>query len=272
MADSFGEMNRRGEGGGRLAVVTGGSSGIGLELAKCAAKDGYELIIAADTDVDQAKAELSALGVQVTGITADLATKDGVDSLMDAIGGRDVDLLFANAGHGLGHGFLDQDFTEIQHLIDTNITGTLDVIQRVGRRMRDRNQGRILITGSIAGVMPGTFQAVYNGSKAFVDSFAFALRNELKDSKVTVSLLMPGPTDTEFFERANLSDTKVGQSDSKQDPAEVAESGYKAMMKGEDHVVAGWKNKLQAYIAQVTPSTTLAEMHRGMAEPEKAKA
>lgn len=272
MADAYGETPRsNGQGGEGLAVVTGGSSGIGLELAKLAAKDGYSLLIAADTKLDEAQRELSALGTPVEAIEADLSTKAGVDALEQAIAGRDVALLFANAGHGLGEAFLDQDFAAIQRVIDTNVTGTLDILQRIARRMRDANAGRILITGSIAGVMPGAYQAVYNGTKAFIDSFAFALRNELKDSNVTVSLLMPGPTDTDFFERAGMADdTPVGKG-KKQDPAEVAESGYKAMMKGEDHVVAGWQNKLQAYIAQVTPSTVLAEMHRKMAEPEHAR-
>jgi short-subunit dehydrogenase len=136
--------------------------------------------------------------------------------------------------------------------------------------MRERGQGRILITGSIAGFMPGSFQAVYNGTKAFIDSFSFALRNELKDTGVTVSCLMPGPTDTEFFERADMLDTKVGQ-EKKADPAKVAKVGFEAMLEGEGDVVAGWKNKLQAAIANVTPSSVLAEQHRKMAEPGTAK-
>jgi short-subunit dehydrogenase len=115
--------------------------------------------------------------------------------------------------------------------------------------------------------MPGTFQAVYNGTKAFLDSFSFALRNEMKDTGVTVSCLMPGPTDTEFFERADMVDTKVGQSKSKDDPAMVARIGFEAMMKGEGDVVSGWKNKLQSAIANVTPAGILAERHRKMAEP-----
>jgi short-subunit dehydrogenase len=181
-----------------------------------------------------------------------------------------VDALLANAGHGLGKAFLDQDFGEITHVIDTNITGTLYLIHKLGKNMRDRGAGRILITGSIAGFMPGTFQAVYNGTKAFVDSFSWALRNELKDTGVTVTCLMPGPTDTEFFDRAELEDTKVG-SQKKDDPAMVARVGFKAMMDGEGDVVAGAKNKLQAAMAHVTPAGVLAEQHRKMAEPGTAK-
>jgi short-subunit dehydrogenase len=148
----------------------------------------------------------------------DLSTTEGVDQLIDLIGGRQVDALMANAGRGLGHGFLDQDWSEARFVIDTNITGTVYLIQKVARDMRERDRGKILITGSIAGLMPGSFQAVYNGTKAFLDSFAWALRNELKDTGVSVSCLMPGATDTEFFERADMLDTKVGADPKKADP------------------------------------------------------
>ena len=153
------------------------------------------------------------------------------------------------------------------HVINTNVTGTVRLAQRVGRQMRDRGRGRILFTGSIAGFMPGSFQAVYNATKAFVDSFSFALRNELKDTGVVVTCLMPGVTDTDFFERAGLMDTKVGQEDKKMDPAEVARIGYEALKRGDGDVVAGLKNKLQVAAAAVTPQTMLAEQHRKMAEP-----
>ena len=185
--------------------------------------------------------------------------------------GRPVDALLANAGHGLGHAFLDQDFAEARHVIDTNVTGTIYLLQKVGRDMRDRRaRARILITGSIAGFMPGTFQAVYNGTKAFIDSFSFALRDELKDTGVTVTCLMPGATETEFFERADMLDTKVGQA-KKDDPADVAKVGFDAMMRGDGDVVSGWKNKLQTAIANVTPAGMLAEQHRKMAEPGSGK-
>ena len=172
----------------------------------------------------------------------------------------------ANAGHGLGKGFLDQSFDDVRHVIDTNITGTIYLIQKVGRDMRARGRGRILITGSIAGFTPGTYQAVYNGTKAFIDSFSFALRHEVKDRGVTVTCLMPGATETEFFERADMADTKVGRSE-KDDPADVARIGFEAMMRGDGDVVSGWKNKLQSAIATITPSGVLAEQHRRLAEP-----
>lgn len=253
-----------------LAVVTGASSGIGFELAKQCAENGFDLIIAADQPLEQAAQEFRTLGAEVTAVEGDLSTVEGVDRLYQALNGREVDALLANAGHGLGHAFLDQDFQQARHVVDTNVTGTIYLIHKVGRDMRARREGRILITGSIAGFMPGAFQAVYNGTKAFMDSFSFALRNELKDSGVTVTCLMPGVTDTEFFDRAGLQDTKVGAG-KKDDPADVAKTGFDAMMKGEGDVVSGWKNKLQSAIANVTPSSMLAEQHRKMAEPGTAK-
>jgi short-subunit dehydrogenase len=250
-----------------FAIVTGASSGIGYELAKLCAENGYDLLVAADEPaINEAAEAFRALGVAVESVEADLATLEGVDRLYAAANGRPVDALLANAGHGLGHAFLDQNFDEVRHVIDTNITGTIYLIQKVGRDMRERGQGRILITGSIAGFMPGSFQAVYNGTKAFIDSFSFALRNELKDTNVTVTCLMPGATETEFFERADMLDTKVGQQE-KDDPAKVARDGFDAMMNGEGDVVSGWKNKLQTTLAAVTPSGMLAEQHRKMAEP-----
>lgn len=250
-----------------LAVVTGASSGIGYELAKLCAENGHDLVIAADEPlIHDAAQDLRARGAAVDAVEADLATLEGVDRLVAAVGGRPVAALLANAGHGLGHAFLDQDFAAVRHVIDTNVTGTLYLIQKLGQGMRARGQGRILLTGSIAGFMPGTFQAVYNGTKAFIDNFAFALRSELKDSGVTVTCLMPGPTDTEFFERAGMDDTKVGQA-KKDDPAMVAKAGFDAMLRGEGDVVSGWKNKLQTTLANVMPAGMLAEQHRKMAEP-----
>ena len=154
----------------------------------------------------------------------------------------------------------------MMRVVNTNITGTIYLIHKIGRDMRSRGGGRILITGSIAGFMPGTYQAVYNASKAFLDSFSFALRAELKGSGVTVTCLMPGATETDFFERADLLDTKIGQS-KKDDPADVARTGFKAMMRGDGDVVSGWHNKLQSAIANITPAAMLAEQHRKQAEP-----
>jgi short-subunit dehydrogenase len=253
-----------------LAVVTGASSGIGLEIAKLAAADGYDLLVAADTPFVDAAAGLRDLGVEVTQVECDLATEQGVRQLLDAAGGRDIDVLVANAGHGLGHAFLDQSPEQWRHVIDTNITGTLLLIQPVLKAMVARNRGKVLITGSIAGHIAGSFQAVYNGTKAFIDSFAAAFGNELKDTAVTITCLKPGATETEFFHRAGLDDTKVGQA-KKADPADTARTGWEAMNKGEHAVVDGLMNKAQVLASGVLPESVTAEMHRKQAEPGSGK-
>jgi short-subunit dehydrogenase len=253
-----------------LAVVTGASTGIGFELAKICAGKGMNLVVVADEPaIEGAATTFRQAGVTVDAVQADLAAKEGVDKLLDTIGGRPVAALLANAGRGLGRAFLDQSWDDIRHVIDTNVTGTLYLIHEVARAMRQRREGRILIVGSIAGFMPGTYQAVYNGTKALLDSFSFAIRAELADSGVSVTCLMPGATETDFFERADMLDTKVG-TQKKQPPNEVARIGFDAMMRGDGDVVAGWQNKLQAAIAHVTPSGVLAKLHERMAKPGTA--
>ncbi|HEY0330054.1 MAG TPA: SDR family NAD(P)-dependent oxidoreductase [Rhodopseudomonas sp.] len=255
----------------RFAIVTGASSGIGLELARCCAKDGFDLLIAADeAKIERAAAELRTGGVEVEAVQVDLSTMEGVDTLYAATRARPVDALLANAGRGLGHAFLDQDFAKARGVIDTNITGTTYLIHKIGNDMRRRGAGRILITGSIAGFVPGSFQAVYNASKAFLNSFSFAIREELKDSGVSVTCLMPGATATDFFKRADMLDTSVGTI-GKDDPGRVAKLGFEAMMNGEGDVVSGWINKLQSRVAHVVPAGLLASQHRKWAEPGSAK-
>ncbi|MGJ4929259.1 SDR family NAD(P)-dependent oxidoreductase [Bradyrhizobium sp. HKCCYLS2038] len=256
---------------GQFAIVTGASTGIGLELARCCADDGFDVLIAADEPaIEQAAASLRAEGGKVEAVQADLATSEGVEKLYAAVKGRPVDALLANAGRGLGHAFLDQDLKDIRRVIDTNVTGTVELIHRIGNDMRARNAGRILITGSIAGFIPGSFQAIYNASKSFLNSFSLALREELKDTEITVTCLMPGATETEFFRRADMMDTKVG-TEKKDDAGDVARQGFQAMMDGESDVVTGMKNKLQTSVANVVPAETLAKQHRKMAEPGTAK-
>ena len=252
-----------------LAIVTGAAAGIGYELTKECIAGGYD-VIAADIDpkVEQVAASLRN-GALVEAVVADLSGDEGVNKLYAAVGPRKVAALLANAGRGLGRGFLDQDPSDWRRVIDTNITGTLLLVQKVARDMQGAGGGKILITGSIAGFLPGTYQAVYNGTKAFLDSFSFALRHELKSHGVSVTCLMPGATETDFFETADMMDTKVGTA-KKDDPAMVAKVGYDAMMKGEGDVVAGWHNKLQAAIAHIAPAGLTAEMHRKMSEPGTA--
>jgi short-subunit dehydrogenase len=257
-----------------FSVVTGASSGIGKELARIAAERGSDVLVVADgSEIHDAARELASTERQIIPFQADLATKEGVDSLFAKVReiDRPVDALFANAGRGLGRSFLDQDPAEIQRLIDTNVSGTVYLLHRFVGEMRRQAWGRVLITGSIAGLMPGTYQAVYNATKAFIDSFAYALRHELADTGVSVTVLMPGPTDTDFFETADLLDTKVGADPKKQDPAMVAAAGYEAMLRGDGHEVSGFGNKLQAMMTRVLSDDQLAKMHEGMARPGTAQ-
>lgn len=250
----------------KLAVVTGASSGIGLELAKCAAQDGFDLIVAADTPFVEAGPAFDEYDVTVQSIEADLSSRQGVHQLLDLIADRPVDVLVANAGHGLGQGFLDQATDEWMHVLNTNITGTLLLIQPIVKKMVERGEGKVLITGSIAGHLAGSFQAVYNGSKAFIDSFSAALNEEIKGSGVTVTCLKPGATETNFFHRAELDDTKAGQA-KKDDPADVAKVGWEAMKDGDPAVIYGMKNKMQVAAAGMMTDATTAKLHRAQAEP-----
>jgi uncharacterized protein len=259
----------------QLAVVTGASSGIGFELAKVFAEEGFDLLIAAeDGELTTALDELKGSGVDVEAHRVDLATEAGVIELYRHIRntGRAVDALALNAGVGAGGAFAtDTELADELKLIDLNVRSTVHLCKLVVADMVERGEGRILFTSSIASTMPGAFQAVYNASKSFVQSFALAIRNELKDTDITVTALMPGPTDTEFFERADMEDTKVG-ADEKDDPAEVARQGYDALMAGREKVVGGsLKNKVQTVAGKVIPDSKKAEMHRQMAEPGSAE-
>src|ERR1700712_3155915 len=255
-----------------FAVVTGASSGIGLELARQFIRHGFDVLICAETDdILAAAAQLQTSGALVTAVRADLATSDGVRELIDAItaAGRPIDALAVNAGIGNGGTFLEVPLADELRLIDTNITCGVRLAKSLLPAMVSRKQGKVLFTASVASTMPGPFYATYAASKAFVLSFAQALRYELKDSGVTVTALMPGPTDTEFFDRADMQDTPAGQG-SKDDPAEVAADGFRALMAGKDHVVAGSvKNKAEVIGASVLPDTAKAAIHAKLTAPQQ---
>lgn len=245
-----------------IALVTGASTGIGYELARLCIADGHDTVIVADEPaIHTAARDLGARPVQ-----ADLATPAGAGAVLAALQGQDVDYLFLNAGTGQGDAFLDQDPGRIDHAVATNILGVLRLAHPLGRRMRDRGKGRILITGSIAGFMPGPYQAIYNSSKAFLNTFSIALNQELADSGVTVTCLMPGATDTAFFKRAGMEDTVLGQAP-KADPQDVAAAGYRAMMDGKAQATPGFLNKVQATAAEILPVGMVAKMHAKMARP-----
>jgi short-subunit dehydrogenase len=253
-----------------LALVTGASSGIGLELARQFATHDFDVVVTAeDAELTTAATALRETGASVHEMRSDLRTSDGVEHLWREVSalGRPLDAAVLNAGVGRGGAFLDIDFADELEIIDLNITSTVHLAKLVLRDMTARGAGRLLITSSIASTMPGSFQAVYNASKSFLQSFAEALQEELKDSAVTITSLMPGPTETEFFERADMLDTKVGQSE-KDDPAQVAEQGFEALMKGERKLVAGsLKTKAQGVANSVLPDALKAKAHRQMAEP-----
>lgn len=258
-----------------VAVVTGASSGIGFELARQFAEHGYDLIIAAEDDGIKTAASRLENGAAVEAVRVDLATEQGVEELYEHIRRRGdrVEAVALNAGIGMGGDFATEtDLNQELKLVDLNVRSTVHLAKRVVADMVDRGDGRILFTSSIASTMPGTFQAVYNASKSFVQSFALALRAELEDTGVTVTSLMPGPTDTEFFERADMMDTKIGTSDSKDDPADVARDGFEALMAGKERVVShSLSTKAQGRGSRLLPDSAKAEMHRKMAEPGSAE-
>src|SRR3954468_24427917 len=225
----------------RLAVVTGASSGIGLELAKQFARNGFDVIVAAEDErVLSAAAEISTDGVEARAVRTDLATAVGVRELYRAVvaTGRPVDALALNAGVGVAGEFVDTSIEADENLISLNITSAVRLSKLLLPGMIERGEGKVLITASIASTMPGPYYATYAASKAFVLSFAEAVRNELRGTGVTVTALMPGPTDTTFFQRAGMRESRTAEGH-KDAPADVARDGYDALMAGKDHVVAG---------------------------------
>ena len=259
-----------------LAVVTGASSGIGFELARQFAENGFDLVmVAEDAELDAAARELENLGPSVEALQVDLATPEGVERVAQHLGasGRAVDALALNAGVGIGGDFARQTDLESElRVIDLNVRSTVHLAKRVVPGMVHSGQGRVLFTSSVASTTPGTFHAVYNATKAFVQSFAVALREELKDTGVTVTSLMPGPTETEFFERADLEDTRMGAMEAKDSAAEVAAQGYQALMAGDEQVVAGsFMNKVQARAGRFVPDSLKAKAHAKLTEPGSAK-
>jgi len=231
-----------------LAVVTGASSGIGRALAVQFAENGYDLVVAAEDDrIEPVARTLARNGAQAIPVQANLATFDGVEDLYRAIqdAGR-PDAVALNAGVGVGGDFArDNDLADELRLIGLNVTGAVHLARRVLPDMIAAGRGGLLFTSSIAATAPGPYHATYAASKAFLLSFAEAVRYELRDTGVTVTTLMPGPTDTEFFDRAGMQGTKLREDVSKDDPAEVAREGIEALMAGKDHVVAGsMKNKV----------------------------
>ena len=259
-----------------LAVVTGASNGIGLELAKVLATEGYELIVCAeDARLDGAAQDLTALGAKVTSVKADLATPEGVDELWKVCeaAGQPLEIACINAGVGVGGKFVETDLKEELNIVNLNCAHTVHFAKHVVQQMVPRGAGKILFTASIAGEMVAPREAVYAASKAFVLSFAHSLRYELKDTGVTVTALQPGPTDTEFFHRAGMDDTDAGSKGKHEsEPGDVARQGYEALIAGKDHVyAASLKTKIEGAVANLVPGALKGAMHDNMAKPHSEK-
>jgi short-subunit dehydrogenase len=259
-----------------LAVVTGASSGIGYWLAKELAGRGYDLVVCSEGErLEKAAEDLEADGVEVLEVSADLATPDGVDQLWDAIQGfgRPVDVACINAGVGVGGLFTETDLDEELNMVQLNCASTVHLAKHVVKQMVTRGSGKILFTASIAGEMVAPREAVYAASKAFVLSFAHSVRYELKDSGVTVTALQPGPTDTDFFHRAGMDDTKVGSEGKRESqPQDVAKQGIDALFAGDDHVyAASLKTKVEGMMANFIPGDVKGSMHEKMAKPVSGK-
>jgi short-subunit dehydrogenase len=255
-----------------LALVTGASSGIGLALAKKLAEHRHDLVIAAEDEAVHAAAEeLRALGVAVVPIQVDLSMPRGVEKLYAAATAQaaPVEILALNAGIGVSGAFHETDVADHLRLVDLNVRSTVHLAGLVVPDMAARGSGKVLVTSSIAAVAPGPYHATYAASKAFGHSFAEGIREELKDTGVSVTSLMPGPTDTDFFARAHMEDTKVAQG-RKDDPDDVAEDAYQALMAGKASVVAGSvRNKLQAELATHLPDAAAAPIAAQQTKPQE---
>jgi short-subunit dehydrogenase len=260
----------------QLALVTGASSGIGLSVAKELASRGYDLVIcSAGERLSGATEHLESLGAQVTEVQADLATSDGIDTLWDVVQttGRSLDIACINAGVGVGGNFWETNLDEELNMVELNCAGTVHLAKHVVTAMKQRNEGKILFTASIAGEMVAPREAVYAATKAFVLSFAHSVRYELRDTNITVTALQPGPTDTDFFHRAGMDDTSVGQEGKKESqPDHVAHQGIEALLSGKDHVyAASLTTKIEGMLANAVPGSLKGAMHEKMAKPTSEK-
>lgn len=263
--------------GRKLALITGASSGIGLELARVFGQNGYDLIVNSEDDgLRNVATELNSLGVSVLPVQSDLSTYDGVEKLWNTVeqNGRALDAAAINAGVGAYGDFArESDLNQELKLIDLNVKSTVHLAKRVLGQMTKRGEGAVLFTSSIAGSIPAPLEAVYAASKAFILSFSESLHSELKDTGIKITALQPGPTNTNFFHRAGMDHTRVG-SEGKytNDPAKVAKQGYEALMANKDHVFAeSAKTKFEGAMSKVVPDSVSAEMHRKQAEPKEKK-
>ena len=256
----------------QYALVTGGTSGIGYELATLLAKDGYNLILVARSENElnaAAAAFTNQFGVEVVTIAKDLFDVKNAFGLYDEVRKREitVDILVNDAGQGCYGEFIDTDLGRELDIIQLNISSLVTLTKLFLKEMVSRGKGRILNLSSIASKLPGPYQAVYHGTKAFVQSFTEAVRSEVKDSGVTITALLPGATDTDFFNKADMNQSKIVQEGKLDDPKQVAKDGYEALMNGDDMVVSGMKNKLQVAMANITSDEKAANKMKKQQAP-----
>ncbi|WP_461106621.1 SDR family NAD(P)-dependent oxidoreductase [Spirosoma koreense] len=255
----------------QYALVTGATSGIGLELARLFAKDHYNLVIVARSqdELTQTAAELSQSGIDVVPIAKDLSLRQGPFEVYQEVQakGIQIDVLVNDAGQGLYGLFVDTDIERELALIELNISAYVVLTKLFLKEMVARNDGKILNVASIASQVPGPWQSVYHGTKAFVLSFTEAIRSEVKDTNVTITALQPGATDTDFFRKAEMEESKMVQETSLSDPAEVAKDGYEALFAGDDKIISGLKNKLQVAMSNIMPESLVADMMNKQQEP-----
>jgi len=255
-------------------LITGGSNGIGRELAKLFAKDGYDLVIVSR---NQQNLESTAImlradyGIKVTTISKDLFNPHSSAELYESLISKNIhiDVLVNNAGHGAYGLFAENDLKKQQDIIQLNITSLVTLTHLFLKDMLEAGHGKILNLSSIASQVPGPWQAVYHATKSFVQSFTEAIRSEVKDKGIVVTALLPGITDTDFFNKADMLNSKSVQDRTKMaDPAKVALDGYEALMKGDDKVISGFKNKVQAGISSILPEESSADMIKKQQEPK----
>ena len=254
------------------ALITGATSGIGYELAKLLAKDGYNLIIVArgQSDLDTVASELeSDYNVGVTPISKNLFEKNAPFELYKEVKakGIDIGILVNDAGQGQYGEFVDTDLQRELDIIQLNIISVVVLTKLFLKDMVNSNGGKILNLSSIAGKVPGPWQSVYHGTKAFIQSFTEAIRSEVKDKNVTITALLPGATDTDFFNKADMLDSKIVQEGKLGEAAEVAKDGYEALMSGKDMVISGFKNKAQVAMSNITPDSIVADQMKKQQEP-----
>ncbi|MCX2485941.1 SDR family NAD(P)-dependent oxidoreductase [Pedobacter sp. MR2016-24] len=247
----------------KYALITGATSGIGYELAKLFAKDQYNLVIVSRDQqaLDNRAKEFSAYGIEVTTLSKNLFNRDETRSIYQEVKnlGIEIDVLVNDAGQGIYGKFQDTDISRELDIIELNISALVILTKDFLKDMVTRNSGKILNLASIASKTPGPWQSVYHGTKAFVLSFTAAIREEVKETAITITALLPGVTDTDFFNKAEMNESKAVQDeDAKADPADVAQDGYHALMTGKDKVISGIKNKVQVGMSNILPDSTVA--------------